>query len=327
MTAQEYILFSLQQLSQPAQQAPLSHESLEAAILARCMSKKFRKLKADDQAISDAKTVIHYAVSHHEPVTFDLLFGGNKLWRFAEAPEVDWAELFAVTYYLRYLKSIADIYEHGARLVLYSQNVSVERLNNVPFTETEQYTSTFKALLAWLKPYMPAGTEIVYRQHAEEFTDRSEYDAEIEAAKAALLEKSGGKLPVLTPAQKIATELNVRLRPHQTDDPQWREKVELEHQAIFTTPSLRKLFNEEGKSLISISPTPFPGVIATGSTKKSIAKFWAGVGALEHSGSDFNELVLTPKQLEQAQFDWETIELAGLKGKNFKKIRILHQRA
>jgi hypothetical protein len=63
-----------------------------------------------------------------------------------------------------------------------------------------------------------------------------------------------------------------------------------------------------------------------GSTKRSYAKFWAAVGALEKSGEGFNELVLTPQQLEAARFEWEPVVLEGLSGKvgkNFTKVRIM----
>lgn len=323
MTAQEHILASLNKLTESPQREEVADASLEDALFAKVMSKKFRKLKADQEAVLSARTVIRNAIARSEPLTFDLLFGGNKLWRFEEAPEVEWAELFAVMYYLRYLKSIASVYPQGARLVLYSQNISVERLNNVPFTETEQYTETFRAMLEWLQPYLPHNTQIVYRQHAETFKAPAEYNTEIEAAKDALFKRNGGKLPTLSPAQKEATELNVRLKPGQDEDPEWREKVELEHQAIFTTKALKQLFSEEGKSLICISPTPFQGVLALGSTKRSIAKFWAGVGALERNEDRYNELVLTPKQLHTAEFEWESVSLQGLKGKNFNRIRVL----
>ena len=54
-----------------------------------------------------------------------------------------------------------------------------------------------------------------------------------------------------------------------------------------------------------------------------MAKFWAGVGALERSEDSYNEIVLTPKQLNAAGFDWEKVELDGLSGKNFSRVRVL----
>jgi hypothetical protein len=321
MTAQEYIQSEVRALAETTPQEFVDDSSLEEAIFAKVMSKKFRKLKADDEAIAATKVAIHHAVEHAEPVKLGLLFGGNKLWRLDEAPEVDWAELFNLIYYLRWMKSIASVYRHGASFEYYSQDIAVVRLNNLSRAETERYSETFNAMLDWVKPFIPKNVHVVYRRHADEYIDRSEYDRDMEEAKQVVLNRNKGKLPVLSEAQRAATELNVRLLPGQSDDPEWREKVELEHQAIFENKTLVPYLTNS--TVIPTCPTPFDGLIATGSTKKSIAKFWAGAGALEKSGDSYNELVLTPKQLTSAQFDWEVVNIEGLTGKNFSKIRIL----
>jgi hypothetical protein len=54
-----------------------------------------------------------------------------------------------------------------------------------------------------------------------------------------------------------------------------------------------------------------------------LAKLWAGVGALQPDGDAYAELVLTPKQLESAKFDWQAVHIEGLEGKNFKRVRVL----
>ncbi|HSX00021.1 MAG TPA: hypothetical protein VLH38_03225 [Patescibacteria group bacterium] len=321
MTAQAYILSTLKALSLPTDNKDPINAPLEIAILNKVLSKKFRKNKADAAAILTAKQAIHFAIKAQQPLTFSLLFGGNKLWRFDEAPEIDWAELFAMTYYARWMKTIADIYPAGAELILYSQDVSVERLNNVPRVETDRYSSSMRHMLKWLDSYLPGNIHITYRRQAEELTNISDYDSEIDEAKKIVLAENNGKLPKLSAIQKLATELNVKLQPGQADDPQWREKIELEHQAVFRTKSLLRFFQEPGR--IPICPTPFPGLIVTGSTKRSIAKFWAGIGALEKSGDAYHELVLTPKQLASAHFDWESINIEGLQEGNFTRIRVL----
>jgi len=43
-----------------------------------------------------------------------------------KAPEIDWAELFSLTYFLQWLKSIASVYEPGAYLEYYSEDVVLE---------------------------------------------------------------------------------------------------------------------------------------------------------------------------------------------------------
>jgi len=320
MKAQDFIVSRLEKLKQAEQLLDVEPSKLEEVILSRVLSKKFRKLKADDATIGVCKKAIHYAVENKVPVRLNSLFGGNKLWRFDEAPEPDWAELFNLIYSARWMKYIASVYKYGAEFEYYSQDVSVERLNNVSHEEADQYSKVFRELLKWLEQYLPDRVIINYKRQADNYSDLSEYEKEIEEAKSRMLSKNKGKLPKLSKAQKLATELNVRLKPGQDSDPEWREKVELEHQAIFETKTLAPYLVDE--TMIPTCPTYYEGLIVTGSTKYSIAKFWAGVGALQPSGDSFKDLVLTPKQLKAAKSKWQDVDL-GISGKNFTKIRII----
>jgi hypothetical protein len=322
MTAQEYIISSLKALAEPVRMEDIGNTPLEEAIFAKVMSKKFRKLKAHEETIRVTKRAISWAIKNNKPVTVSFLFGGNKLWRFEEAPGVEWAELFSLIYFLRWMKSIASVYEPGARLDYYSQALNVEIMNNIPLAETEEYTKTFRAMLDWVKPYVPDRVNVTFREYADEFQDHADFVRELEAAKQDTLKANGGKLPELSEKQKLATELNVRLSPGQDQDPLWREKVELIHQSIEATKTFKRCYFDD-PGLILACPTIYKGWIAVGSTKKSYAKFWAGLGALEKSGDSFNQIVLTPKQLETAKFDWEPVSIEGLTGKNFSRIRVI----
>jgi hypothetical protein len=153
------------------------------------------------------------------------------------------------------------------------------------------------------------------------YSSEAEYDKEMVAAKKQYLSENNNQLPILDDDHKAKTELNVRLFAGQADDPKWREKVELEHRAIFMLPTHLKYL--QFPDMIWTCPTYYEDSIVTGSTKKSLAKFWAGVGALEPKEEGFYELVLSPKQLNAAKYSWEDVEIEGLKGKNFKRVRIL----
>lgn len=321
MTAQEYIITKLQELKQPVGFQDVKPDLLENTILAKVLSKKYRKFACDEVAVNNCKTAIHLSVSQNKPIKIGLLFGGNKIWRLDEAPEVDWAELFSLIYFARWMKSIASVYEHGVEFGFYSQDVSIERLNNVPRSETDLYSQTFRELLAWFVQYLPKDVRFTYGRHAEEYVDLGDYDIEIEDAKEQLFRELGGNYPKMTDAEKRITEFNVKLKPDQAEDPKWHEKVELEHQAIFRTKTLQPYLNDE--SIIRVSAMPFSGYIAVGSTKHSIAKFWASAGALEKRGDSFIDKAITPKQLADATYDWQNIDL-GIKGKNFGKIRIIN---
>lgn len=322
MTAQEYILSTLEALAEPVRMEDIGDTPLEEAIYAKVMSKKFRKLKASKKTIQIARSAISFAVKNNRPVTVSFLFGGNKLWSFDEAPEIEWAELFSLIYFLRWMKSIASVYQPGARLDYYSQSLNVEVMNNIPLAETERYNKTFRTMLDWIRPYVPDRVAITYREYADEFKNHDDFIRELEAAIQNTLKANGGKLPELSDKQRAATELNVRLLPGQDRDPSWREKVELIHRSIEETETFKRCYFDDA-GLILACPTIYDGWIAVGSTKRSYAKFWAGLGVLEKSGDSFSELVLTPKQLETARFDWEPINIEGLPGKNFSKIRVL----
>src|SRR5690606_32524758 len=97
------------------------------------------------------------------------------------------------------------------------------------------------------------------------------------------------------------------LLPGQDKDPLWREKTEVIHRALEETDTMHRYFNDP--ALVMACPTTYSGWIAVGSTKRSYAKFWAAVGVLEKNGDKFNELVLTPKQLENSTYGWENIDL------------------
>jgi hypothetical protein len=321
MTPKDYILSTLETLKAPIQMENIGNASLEDAIYSKVMSKKFRKVKPGDSAVKLTRQAISLLVKEKKPIRIFEMFGGNKLWRFDEAPEIDWAELFSFTYFSRWARHIASVYEPGVIFEYFSQDISVERLNNVPRSKTDKYSKTFISMLDFVKQYLPGNISFIYTRHHDLFENPNDYYKEIKEAKQQLLRQNNGKFPEMTDAMKAATELNVKLNPGQDKDPLWREKVEWEHQAIFITRTLKKVDDDPKK--IWTCPTYYPDSVVTGSTKRSFAKFWAAVGVLEPKNDSFAELVLTPRQLESAKFDWYDVDIKGLEGKNFKRVRVL----
>ncbi len=321
MTPQDYILSTLKDLSEPIKYEDIENTPIQDAIYSKIMSKKFRKLKPGEKAVTLTKQAIEIAVKNNEPIRIFEMFGGNKLWRFEEAPEIDWAELFSFTYFAQWAKNIASVWKPGVTFEYFSQDISVESLNNVPRAETDLYSQTFKSMLGYVKQYLPENINFIYTRHYDLFKNPDDYYKELEEAKVQILGNNNGNLPDLSEAMKAATELNVKLLPGQDNDPQWREKVELQHQAIFITPTLAKY--TENPNIVWTCPTYYEDSVVTGSTKRSLAKFWAAVGVLQPNGEKFAELVLTPKQLESAEFDWHNVEIKGLEGKNFERVRVL----
>lgn len=321
MTAQDYIISELEKLNQPIKTAEVDPTKLEEAIFARVMSKKFRKLKASPFVIEFVKDSIHMAITEKKPIAIGCVHGGTKPWHFPEYPEVDWAELFVIIYHVQWMRYIAEVYEPGVWLEFYSMDVCQERMNNLPRSETDQYSKTFKDTIEFVRSYLPKDLKITYRRYGEDYADIRDYDTELDAAIAANSKKLDGALPAMTERQRYGTEMNVRPLPGQTDDPHWHEKVELIHMSVEDTPVFKAYIDD--RRFIPSCPTPVEGTLIVGSTKKSLAKFWFAAGALEHTDKSYNQIVLTPKQLKSVKYNWEKVDLPGLVGKNFKRIRVV----
>jgi hypothetical protein len=322
MTPQEYIESELLKLKEPLEFEAVASEKLKEAILARVMSKKFRKLKADKPAFETAREAIRISVKKGEPIRLMLFFGGNKLWSLPESPEIDWGELFALIYYANWAKYISQVYKPGAVIEYFSMDIATIRMNNLTKEEVDLYAKGMRSLIKWIGPYLSNGVKIKYTRMGDLYNSYEDFIKEIDIAKKKWIDNNGILLPEMNDEKNMAVELNVRLNLGQDEDPDWRAKIELEHRGIFGT----KIGGDYmwDPSLIPHCPTWYSGFVATGSTKKSLAKFWVGVGVLEKKGNSFNEIILSPKQLEKADFKWEKISIKGLDGKNFDKIRVLN---
>mgnify|MGYP001564266881 CR=1 FL=1 len=129
----------------------------------------------------------------------------------------------------------------------------------------------------------------------------------------------------LSDEARRSIEMNVKLTPEQEKDPLWREKVDLMHYAYY---NLQGLQTRTRPAYITENINAFavffePNTIPIGTTKTSIVRFWVGVGALQKRDDSFIETILSPSQIEKTKATWEPIEIKGLHGKNFKRIRIV----
>lgn len=319
MRPEEYIQSQLDKLKQSSN-LQFESKDLSENIFKAVMSKKFRKYSVNPEYIDHIKEAIKLNVEKNEPIKFTLVFGGYKLWRLNETPEVDWAELFSMIYYTNWVKPICEIYKPGVWFDFFSDDVIVPQMNNIDPENTKAYQESFKKLLEFIKPYLPHNLSITLNRVGDQYESLEAFQNNLEENKKAILEKCGDKLPELNEEQKATVELNVRLRPGQDSDPNWREKVQLVHDAYAQSSKRRPYYRTEDK--LMVITRPIPNSIAVGTTKHSVMKFWIGAGVLEKNNESFNENIFSPKQLENNKFKWDSITIPNLEGKNFTKIRV-----
>lgn len=299
-----------------------SEKELADYIFRTVMSKKFRKFSVIPEYIPHIRGAIENSIKNNLPIKFAIPFGAYKLWRLEESPEVDWAELFTLMYYAKWLKPITEVYKPGIWFDFSSDEVIVERLNNTPKSDTEAYAKSFNTVLNFLKKYLPENMKFTITPVRSLYTPQ-EFEKDLLHEITKMQDEQG--LPKLDDTRKKMVEMNVKLKPDQDKDPLWREKTELLHQAYYNISRRRPYTRAKDKIFVWCNRAKDGKAVSVGTTKTSVAKFWVGVGALKKTNDGFIEYILSPSQLEKTKFNWELILIDGLSGKNFSKIRLLNK--
>ncbi|MFM2415056.1 MAG: hypothetical protein RI911_749 [Candidatus Parcubacteria bacterium] len=314
----------------------LTDEALRDELRKLVLRKPYRKWKAQARFLERLEYALTHSLTHHEPLRFRLWFGGYKLWRFTTAPTVDWAEFFMLAYYLEYLAPIAALHPHGVELVFSSDEVFVERLNNIPQKDTEAYTHSFKQLITYFQQYHGTHISIQYRLNRHELGDEASFEKGFQAAVEQIRPIwTSQRTPEQLEKDLSSSWLNIRFSggstelSHLSEDQRRVKALEslLLHDALGVFEN--KILTDDHPEYISIFPTgEFADTLGLGTTKNSMAKFWVGTGVLErHSDGHFSERILTWKQysaLEKGTFD--ILDVSGvLPEKQFNEIIVLHQ--
>jgi hypothetical protein len=325
MNPQEYIQAKLDELSEASNLPKPSNEGeLAERICTLLMSKKFRKYSATPELIEYIKNATRLNIQKYEPINVTFLHGAYKLWRLEESPEADWAELFSLIYYSKWVKPICDIYEPGVWFDFFVDDLIIPKLDNVPLSDIHAYIKSYQAIMDFLKQFQPSNLGMTITPVGGQFASESAFDESLQRNLEKLNAETPGGLPQLTDAQIAMVELNTKVTDAQAKDPQWREKVFQLHNAYMSTkaePGYHK--NRPEKILAFTQPLPSGTTISVGTTKDSIMKFWVGVGVLRPHDNSYRQIILSPAQLAEAKFQIKDIQIPGLTGKNFARIRVL----
>lgn len=167
MDIDNYILDRLKNISNTEitddEKKMISLGQMELFISRRILSKKFRKnfLKEETKKLIQEK--ISTSVKENKPIYLIFAFGGYKNhWVEEFHPKAEWAELFHLIYICSLLSPIAKAYKPGIFLEYESECEAVIYHNNQTKEEIDQYTSTFKSLIEYIKPYVPSNLTFNY---------------------------------------------------------------------------------------------------------------------------------------------------------------------
>jgi len=283
MTAQDYIQAKLTELRQPqGLPKPQNNDELADTIFKLLMSKKFRKYSASPEFIEHIKQSIRGHIEAGTPINVTFTHGAYKLWRFEESPEVDWAELFALMYYTKWLAPICEIYEPGVWFDSFVDDLILPKLNNLSMDEIIAYKQSYQKVIDFLKAYQPDNFKMTITGAGDLFDSLAAFEEKLAKDVEEYAATLPDGLPEVSDKRKAMIELNVHPNKTVQNDPDWMAKNVLVHDAYIskTKRGVGYTFRPD-KILAFTQPLPVGLFLAVGSTKDTIAKFWTGIGALK----------------------------------------------
>ncbi|HSW99986.1 MAG TPA: hypothetical protein VLH38_03050 [Patescibacteria group bacterium] len=209
-----------------------------------------------------------------------------------------------------------------------SDDVIIERMNNVPTADTDAYFASFKKLLARFREYLPGDIQLDIIRIGDLYPDKQVFEAELAEAMPKFQATFDALDDDTRERRMIMSELNIQpdgvedLRKLSEDE----RKARIAHGSVYHDAycSLSKRRDYiRGEDKIVLFTTRIPNAIAIGTTKTSVTKFWTGMGILEANAGQYKPWVLSPSHLEDADFTWEPVDIGITDNNNLKKIPLL----
>lgn len=286
----------------------IKSQGLRLFLYKQITRKKFRRWKLPEVAKGYIDRALDACIQNNKPLHVRFRFGGYKLWRLASAPEVDWAEFFALAHYAAYLAPIVAAYQPGVKLLFMSDDMFVEGMDNVPKEDTERYYRSFNSLVVEFQKYFPKNLSFRMIRHSSLYPSeeawRKEYEEkihEIEPTWKDQIPPEKLKSMLATSALNMKWD-GVRDLTVLSDEEKKKyiERGALMHEALVKVPTIRA-FSDKNNEMFSISCGPLPSVVSIGTTKSSITKFWVGTGVLEEREGVLYDRILSPNQIGSMQ--------------------------
>lgn len=300
-------------------------------VMAKLMSKRFRKWKLEQGCIDRTHKAVEIQTSKNEPLKVIFFQGGYKLWCFPTSPEADWAEFFNLAYVLNYVAPLAAAYKPGVELIYYCHTLLMETHDNLTTEEIKAYMDSFTHLQAEFQKYLPKNIKLSILRDADIYS-RDEYFKALEEGKVkAEQDIKGWTEAKIKDFERMAT-LNIKWNGKEDwtklSEEGKQEKIHLaalyEQAATSNLPKVMNLVKSPDSILLFTKAAPI--FIGIGSTYTSMAKYWVGTGVLQDHKDSYIPRILTPSQYESVkEQEHDSVSVTLGLGKNFGKVDVYHK--
>jgi len=179
------------------------------------------------------------------------------------------------------------------------------------------YKKTFRDLIAFIQPYLPENFKYTFSPVGERYSSKEEFLADLNEKVKELEQK--GEVPL---TERNIEMMKFNIKPKEGEGVDF-QKNRILHDAYMAVGKRRAHHKRPDKIIICCTPFGDRTSIPVGTTKTSVVKFQTGAGVLKKEGDSFMEYIYSPSQLEGNKFNWEEVQIKGLSGKNFGKIRTI----
>ncbi len=340
--------FFLQQLLTKIEPYDLSEEDKkkvarnpEEFILNKITRSSFRKRKLDEKTSEGIRNKISLSINEDIPLHFTIPFGGYKHFWNPSHPEPDFAELFNFRYLTDLVLPALSVHQPGAVIEYVSEDLILNRMDNYPEQDLEEYSQKFKALIYWFNQHTPENLEFKFFR----VVDRVDTDKLIAKVEELIPERR--KAFDLLSQEDQEKELHRSYRSifwngaenwHLLSEKEKKDKV-IESRLIelayydteFEEEFLGNYFGEENHIciLFSFGTTKDNDAykdLTIGSTYGSIVDHWIGRGVLKEKGDTHFPTIVSKEQYYKIKDKVDVVEV-NIKGlsvmNNFSQIDVV----
>lgn len=255
----------------------------------------FRLGALDVEVEEVLRTRIDRAIAANEPITLIIAYGGFKNIYINTAPHIDWAEVFQLSFVLKTVWEITQIYPPGVHIEYSGDAEAMSVADNLKIEWIKTYLSEFALMLKAIQPLLPYNLKLTNRDFSEFYTT-SELSKELDT-RLVQIDYSQNELTAKMPkainnfcwdGEKDLTHLN------ESEKQRMLEKSILLHKLWLEFDYEKRGEYLEGGIHIPIAHRKgLPGCYGIKSVKGSDIQFWIAKGALTENNGHMTPTLLS----------------------------------
>ncbi len=302
----------------------IKNKGLNSFIFDKLLSTKFRRKKIIESEKENILRKIDKFILNNEPIKITPCFGGYKQRWVNDFPGVGWAEIFHISFMLKYVSHISKIYNKGVVIEWESEDIILEYANNYSKRDLDRYAEEFRNLLKIFLEEIPKNIKLKL------IRSREQYDVDILLDKINKIKVEKENELRLLDEDELKKTISKAKRNFILNDKDFKilsEKEENEYSIKAKAINLafldadyelrEKYFEEDVIPVVfsfGIDKENVGGWLTLSSTSSSFCDFWAGMGILEiREDGRIIDRILSKQQYEKIKDYLKKIEVQLIK--------------